>query len=294
MINDNYVKIGLAVPTVYLGKPELNANEILKCVESLNEASIIIFPELCITGYSMQDFVLNDELIKEEEKALKTIINNSSDNILIIGGHFIHQDLIYDVAYVIENKKVLGIVPKFNISSHLEYSENRTILSGDNLENLVYDVSILGQNTKFGQMLFKHELLTFGVEIGTDLELNNAPHNDLFSQAHIIFNLGANTFNVGKSDRIIKLIDNASYLGSGAYVYVSTSSSETSSDVIFTGLIAAYECGEKLLVEENISENEYVKYLDVDLSKIKFERRMKKGSLIKREYLSIPYCLRRF
>ena len=123
MINDNYVKIGLAVPRVYLGKPELNKNEILKCVKNLSEASVIIFPELCITGYSMKDFVLNDELIKAEENALKEIIDSSKDNVIILGGHFIHLDSVYDVAYVIQNKRILGIVPKLNISSHLEYAD---------------------------------------------------------------------------------------------------------------------------------------------------------------------------
>lgn len=295
MINNNYIKIGIASPIVHLGNPLKNANEIIEMANELKDASIICFPELSITGYSIGDLFLNYDIIEEEEKALELIINSSNNNVWIIGSFLQYEDKLYDVAYVIQNKKILGAVPKIHMQSNLENIENRVFSTGISFRDRIVEVTKCGQTFNFGLIMFDNDKCSFGIELSDDLYNIDAPHIKYYqSGAHIIFNLSASSFQVGKSYRRTSLCENTSFLGNGAYVYVSTSSSETSSDVIMSGHCLVSELGETLINHKNMPKSYYKKLVDIDLMKINYKRQqINHEETLKTGIFTVPYCLRR-
>lgn len=290
MINNNYLQVGCCVPICHLGKPEYNANEIIKLAYNLKEADIVIFPEMCITGYSLGDWVNNEELLEKSLTALNKIVNESNESVWLVGGPLRYDGSLYNVCFVIQNKKILGIVPKMNLADYKEFNETRNYKSGKKL-NKVETINLFGNDVLFGNIIFKHTLCSFGIEIGYDLWQNDAPHNSLYNEgAQVVFNLASSPYNVGKISRELMLCDNASFLSSGAYVFVSTGVTETTSDILMTGHVAACECGEVLLNHVGLNSEEYFDYIDIDLGKINHKRVNKKNT--KKGIFSVPYCLR--
>lgn len=295
MVNNNYLKVGCAIPICHLGKPIDNALEIIKCGKSLKDASIVLFPEMSLTGYNLGDWVVNSELLNNSLKALKMVVDESNESVWLVGGPYNLNGDLYNVCYVIQNKKILGIVPKMHLSNYREFNDGRSYKSGLEYLNKHINVNILGFIVPFGMLLFKNDIASFGVEICEDLWQNYAPHIDLYNEgANIIFNLSSSTFSVGKSRRRVALCENASFLGSGAYVYTSTGITETTSDVFMAGHMIATECGEVLLNHEALNDEEVCKYVDIDLTKIQTSKLVKNAyqSIHKVGIEVVPYCLR--
>lgn len=295
MVNNNYLKVGCAIPICHLGKPIDNALEIIKCGKSLKDASIVLFPEMSLTGYNLGDWVVNSELLNNTLKALKMVVDESNESVWLVGGPYNLNGDLYNVCYVIQNKKILGIVPKMHLSNYREFNDGRSYKSGLEYLNKHINVNILGFIVPFGMLLFKNDIVSFGVEICEDLWQNYAPHIDLYNEgANIIFNLSSSTFSVGKSRRRVALCENASFLGSGAYVYTSTGITETTSDVFMAGHMIATECGEILLNHEALNDEEVCKYVDIDLTKIQTSKLVKNAyqSIRKVGIEVVPYYLR--
>lgn len=274
-MNDNYLKVALAVPKVHLGKPLLNAEEILRLVEKDNDASIVCFPELTLTGYSIGDWFHNQELLTETELAIDIILAGSTKQVWIIGAPFSYQGSLYNVALVIQNKKILGIVPKMHLPEYREFFEKRIFCDGHPFTKNVINVTYHNQIVPFGEMLFKSNSCLFGVEICEDLWQINAPNELLYeSGAHIVFNLSSSSYNIDKGNRRKSICNNASYLGRGAYVYVSSSRTETSSDIVMCGHSLVSELGELIYSTSEFSDDEYIKFVDIDIEKINYQKRV--------------------
>lgn len=275
MFGNNYLKIALATPKVYLGKPLLNAKEILKINEDYKHASIVVYPELSITGYSIGDYIFNAELLKQALEALKIIKDASDNKVLIVGLPFEYAGAIYNTCAVIQNKKILGMIPKVNLPRTGEFNETRYFTSGNKIVNNPTVVKLFGENINFGSLLFKNyeHNVCFGVEICGDLWGQSNPHQALYQKgADIVFNISASTFYLGKDDIRRSLISTVSSKYSGAYLYVSSGPSDSTSDVTFSGHQIASVCGETILDDKTFSLDTKVNYVDVDLEYIRFAR----------------------
>ncbi len=274
-MNDNYLKIGVAVPKVYLGKPLLNALEIISLAKKKAEASIICFPELTLTGYSIGDWFHNQQLLNEVETSIDMLLKESSKQVWIVGAPFTYQSNLYNVAIVIQNKKILGIVPKMHLPEYREFYEKRIFSDGIPFLKKAVNINYHGQNTVFGETLFVSDECKFGVEICEDLWQINAPNELLYSAgAHVVFNLSSSTFHVNKSERRHSICNNASYLGRGSYVYVSSSVTETSSDVVMTGHSLVYELGDLLYNKDGFKDETYIDTVDIDIERINYNKRI--------------------
>lgn len=298
MKQNNYLKVALVVPKIKLGDPEANAHNIIKLASEAKKAPIVVFPELTVTGYSLGDWFFNQELLKQHTTALQTIVDQSNEQVWLIGSILEHQSNLYNVCYVIQNKKILGIVPKINLPTYQEFYESRIFTSGKCFYDHTEDVYICGQMVPMGNLLFVDDgqKVSFGIEICEDLWQNYAPHQALYqANATLAINLSSSPFHVNKDKRRLQLCNNASYLGKGVYLYVSTGISETSSDVVFSGHAIACELGETLLDEETLQDEEKIYFVDLDLEAIN-KRRLETRSPISIEdpkgIKRIPYCLR--
>jgi len=293
---NNYLRVATCIPQVFLGKPYDNVKEIIKQTKNLTDADIILFPELAVTGYSNGDWFMNQELINQSEGAVLELIAESNDQIWIVGTILSLDSKLFNVALVIQNKKILGAVPKMHLPSYREFFENRIFVDGLDYYLNNIEIEKYGQRFPFGEAIFSSNGVSFGIEICEDLWQNYAPHIDLYSEgAHVVFNLSTSTFQVMKKKRRELLCNNASYLGSGAYVYVSTGVSETSSDIIYSGHTIFSELGDNIFSYEALTLDSFSKTLDIDIEKIEYTRHTLNNRLVRHNkgIKKIPYCLRR-
>lgn len=275
MFNQNYLKVALATPKVHLGKPMANAEEILNVMNEINKAWIVAFPELSLTGYNLGDWVYNNELLNEAEDALCYLKEHSGKTAMIVGLPFRYAGRLYNCAAVLQNKHLLGLVPKVTLPSTKEFYETRFFSSGKSYFEKPLMIKLRGEDVPFGQILFVNDeyQVKFGVEICGDLWGQYHPYQKLYQNgAEMVFNLSASTFYVGKRKERKTLVDAASNLYKGAYLYTSAGPSDTTSDITFTGHELASICGETLLDEETLTLENVVNYVDVDLEYIRFAR----------------------
>ena len=178
----NYLKVALATPKVYLGNPQKNVQEITKIIKHYEKADIVVFPELSITGYSIGDWVFNKELLENAKKALQQLVNYSSSQVIIVGAPLEIVGAIYNCAVVIQNKKILGIVPKINLPDGGEFYEKRFFTSGMKFSQQTIFIHLFGEQVRFGSQIFYNCLtdIYFGVEICGDMFGQSNPHQYLY------------------------------------------------------------------------------------------------------------------
>ncbi len=276
--DQNFVKIAMITPKTILGKPEENAKEIIRVMKEDKYGAILVFPELAVTGYSLNDWFFNTELRIEHDRALKSIIDANEDHLIIIGGLLEWENNLYNVAYVINNHDIIGIVPKINLPAYREFKENRYFEDGSRWYSEAGYVNVLGQNVPIGSLLFSEntDRFNFGIEICEDLWVNHSPHLDLYANgAEIVFNLSASTFRNAKQDLRATLVNAAAIKGTGAYIYCSNGVLETSSDVLYTGHQIASVMGDVLYNSEHFEDDTIINYVDIDIEKIRYKRLQK-------------------
>ncbi len=275
MFSNNYLKIAISSPRVFLGRPMLNAEEAIKTASSCKDAAILCFPELSLTGYTIGDWIFNAELLNETRKALKYIVDNSDNQIIIVGLPYEVAGRLYNCAAVIQNKKVLGIIPKTNLPRTAEFYETRLFTSGIKFLKEPITINVFDQEVPFGGMVFVNEKhsVNFGVEICGDMWGQGNPHHLLYHNgADIVFNLSSSPYYLGKRHVRTTFVKDASQRYDGAYIYTSTGASETCSDLLLTAHHLIYNCGEKIVDEEYFDLNSIINKADIDLEAIRFTR----------------------
>lgn len=268
-----FYRISASVPKVQIANPSKNIEEIINIFkeETKKESSIVLFPELCITGYTAGDLFLNQNLLESQNKALKKLLEASIDivTIAIVGLVVSFEHRLYNCATVIQNGKILGIVPKSYLPNKNEFYEKRYFQSGLRLKQKT--LKLLNQEVPFGvDLLFSDENdITLGIEICEDLWSILPPSNQMaINGANMIFNLSASNELVGKSSYRQELVKTQSARLVCAYIYASSGVGESSSDTIFSGDALICEYGSILAKSERFSlENQTIR-ADVDLEKL--------------------------
>ncbi len=278
MLYNNYLKVALASPKVYLGKPLDNAKEIINILNDDTKATIIAFPELSLTGCNIGDLVYNNGFLDEVNKALEYVVNNSNEKVLIIGLPIDNSGKLYNCACIIQNKEILGLIPKTNLINTGVYNESRYFTSY-NIEEDSDVISILDQDVPFGSSIFQDSIndIAFGVEIGTDLTGIVNPHTMNFaSGAEFVFNISSFSYYMDNAKNLKNMVDSVSLKHKTAYLLVSSNSSTTSSDIVYNSYQIASINGNTLLNKSSFDFNNVINYVDIDLEYIKYQRRATK------------------
>lgn len=294
MYKHNFVKVGMVVPKIKLGDAYSNALEIVKIIEKDEQNAILVFPELTITGYSLGDWIFNRQIIEEANSALQYILDNNNQHLVILGSILELNGALYNVAYVIQGNKILGIVPKTNLVRTKEFNDPRYFTSGEEFIENMRIITVLGQDVPFGSMIFtsNDKNVSFGVEVCADA-WGVSPLNSLLYKngAEIVFNCSASTYNVGKDLQREILCSSASLRGKGAYIYTSTGVTETSSDVMYSGHRIASVLGKDIYNSESLDTYySSVKYCDIDLEKIKYNR-LTSGWMVDNNLFEVDFSL---
>ena len=289
--NEGFVRLETCSPKVFVGDPEANVKEMIKMINN-SDAQIVHFPELNLTGYTCADLFLNQDLLSRVEKAHQTLLNASSteikdDKLIVYGAPYFYNGSLYNCAFVMNNHKMLGIVPKKFIPNYKEFYEKRWFSS---YSKEAKRVPFLCSETTFGNnLLFTFKDLVIGVEICEDVWSVIPPSSyHALAGANLILNLSASNDLVGKADYRSNLIKQQSERTISAYSYASTGCGESTTDVVFGGHIMVYENGTKLAENDRFSLDSTSVVSDIDFGKINLER-IKNPTFNDSKNVSLPY-----
>jgi len=272
-----FYRVASAVNKTIVGNPAKNAEEIITLIKQAQskEVSVIVFPELTLTGYTASDLLMNQTLIASQNDALSYILKNieNINTIAIIGLAVFETDRLYNCAAVIQNGKVLGVVPKSYLPNKKEFYEKRQFTTGRDITRTTVD--LLDEEVPFGvDLLFTDKAdMTFGVEICEDLWAVTPPSNHMASNgANLLFNLSASNELIGKHEYREELVRTQSARCMAAYVYSSAGVGESTTDTVFGGHAIISEYGSTLAQNERFLLESNLITADVDLERLRWLR----------------------
>lgn len=285
-----FIKVAAMTPKIRVADPAYNAGEICKGLKEAyaRGAKIIVFPELCITGYTCGDLFLQELLLGQAREALAAVTDatEGNDALVFVGLPLEIGHKLYNVAAVLQNGEVLAFIPKRYIPSYAEFYEARHFMPG-NEEPEIYlyhgkEVPV-GTNILFAVDAVRG--LTVGCELCEDLWAPLSPGTrHALAGATVLVNLSASNETVGKDVYREMLVKSSSAKLIAGYIYASAGEGESTQDLVFGGHNLIAENGiilsqVKRFVGETI-------YADLDVNRILAERR-KKGTFGKEP--QIPY-----
>ncbi|MDD5871981.1 MAG: NAD(+) synthase [Clostridia bacterium] len=276
-MKDGYVRVEVVTPDIKVADCIFNTEQICRQIDKAYDAqvSVIVFPEMCITGYTCNDLFLQDTLLSDAQKSLASIAEHTKGRnmVTVVGLPFEYCNKLYNVAAVIKDGVILGLVPKKYIPNYNEFYERRQFTEGF---DKAVKVCIAGQQTYMGsRILFRcsdFEKLVIGVEICEDLWTPLPPSvSHAMNGATLIVNPSASNETVGKEDYRRSLVTGQSARLVCAYAYASSGDGESTQDIVFGGHDIIAENG-TLLAETSLFANNSVMN-DIDFDRINSERR---------------------
>lgn len=276
MYKNGFLKVASVTPKLKVGNPGYNMKEIINIIKDIN-SSITVFPELGVTAYTCNDLFFQESMLRDVVDEIEYLLNNNPyKGILVIGAPLEIDSVLYNCAFVIQEDKILGIVPKFYLPNTGEFYEKRWFQSGFDIVEKRKEVKYLNQVIPFGYIVFKtnDEEVSFGVEICEDMWAPFSPGNILsMNGAKMILNLSASNEVLGKREIRRRTILEHSRRNAGAYVYSSAGVNESTSETVFSGHNLIAQNSELIVETENFNQESEVIYGDIDFNKIDFSRR---------------------
>lgn len=239
-------------------------------------ATLVLFPELCLTGYTCADLFRQETLLESAHQALLKLADTTKHLNLhaVVGLPFPFNGRLYNCAAVLGEGRVLGLVPKQFLPTTGEYYEERWFTSAAGLETT--EIGLGAMPVPFGtKLLFAdlHQGCTFGVEICEDLWAVKPPSGDLcLAGANLILNPSASNELLGKAAYRRDLVRQQSARCLCAYAYASAGPGESSTDVVFSGHCLVAENGNLLAESERFSFGSQLVCADIDLQRLQHER----------------------
>ncbi|MGE7369755.1 NAD(+) synthase [Neorhizobium sp. NPDC001467] len=274
-----FVRVATATPACEIGDPAFNANAVLALAQQGHDqgVALMVFPELGISGYSIDDLLGQAALLDAVETALITLVDASRDLIpvLLVGAPLRHRGRLYNCAIVVHAGKILGVVPKTHLPNYREFYEKRWFASGRTVRG--QEIAVAGQVVPFGiDLLFEDSRIAdfvFHVEICEDVWVP-APPSDFgaLAGATILTNLSASNITVGKADLRKQLCANQSSRNFAAYLYSAAGPGESTTDLAWDGQACVYELGNLLAETERFPDGSQMCVADIDIERIALER----------------------
>ena len=276
-MKDGFIKVAAATPKIKVADPAYNTEEILKIIDETekNGASVLVFSELTISGYTCGDLFLQQPLLTECKNQLLRIVKATTDKdmLVVVGCPIIVNQKLYNCAVVINRGEILGIVPKTHLPNYSEFYELRHFTSGEGLDEMV----MIGDEyiTVCANQVFTCENipeLVIACEICEDLWVPLPPSTyHAMAGATVICNPSASVETTTKESYRRSLVSNQSARLLAAYIYADAGEGESTQDIVYSGHHLICENG-SVLAEAKRFTNEIV-YADIDVQKLAAERR---------------------
>ena len=296
-MKDGFIKVAAATPEIRLADCKFNGEQIVRAIEAAQAqgAKVLVFPELCLTGYTCGDLFLQDLLLRAAEEALQSVMKQTADKdiLCLVGLPLRRESRLYNCAAVFCRGELLGVVPKRNIPNYSEFYELRHFSpAGDGIEW----ITLAGQEVPFGQNLLFccRELPEFvvAVEICEDLWVPQSPSiRHAAAGATILANLSASDETIGKSDYRRMLVEAQSAKLVCGYLYADAGEGESTTDLVFSGHNLIGENG-AILAESALFQNGIL-YSEIDVQRLMSERRRMNTypAVPAEEYLRVAFSM---
>ena len=276
-MKDGFLRVAAATPEIKVADPVYNGNEILKLMEEGKKkgAKIMVFPELCLTGYTCGDLFLQDTLLENARNELRRLeeVSKGMDMLVFVGLPFEKGGKLYNVAAAVQNGQVLAFITKMNIPNYAEFYELRHFNPGPAVPETVLWGN---REVPFGSNILLEcgeipELIVAG-EICEDVWVMDPPSiSHAKAGATVIINCSASDETTGKHLYRNSLISGQSARLVCGYVYANAGEGESTQDLVFGGHNMIAENG-TVLASSRRFENSVI-YGDLDLQRIRNERR---------------------
>ena len=276
-MKNGFVKVAAATPDIRVADVEFNTQNIINAMEEAqkNGAKILVFPELCVTGYTCSDLFDHSVLLKASRKALLEIAENTNDKdmLVFVGAPLEVNGKLYNVAAAMNQGEIIGFTTKTFLPNYGEFYEMRQFTPGP---QTVREITFEGKKIPFGpQILFQAEgmeELVVAAEICEDVWSPIPPSiQAALEGATVIVNCSASDETIGKDTYRRALISGQSARLISGYIYANAGEGESTTDLVFGGHNIIAENG-TVLKESSRYVNEII-YSELDLQRITGERR---------------------
>ena len=276
-MKNGFVKVAAATPDIRVADVEFNTQNIINAMEEAqkNGAKILVFPELCVTGYTCSDLFDHSVLLKASRKALLEIAENTNDKdmLVFVGAPLEVNGKLYNVAAAMNQGEIIGFTTKTFLPNYGEFYEMRQFTPGP---QTVREITFEGKKIPFGpQILFQAEgmeELVVAAEICEDVWSPVPPSiQAALEGATVIVNCSASDETIGKDTYRRALISGQSARLISGYIYANAGEGESTTDLVFGGHNIIAENG-TVLKESSRYVNEII-YSEIDLQRITGERR---------------------
>ncbi len=283
LYSHGFARVAACTLPIRMVQPLANAETVLaqarECAEA--GASLAVFPELTLTGYSIEDLLMQDTVLSAVEDALAWLVPQTEGLgcIVVVGAPLVSLNRIYNCAVVIHRGRVLGVVPKSYLPTYREFYERRQIGPGDDVTG---EIRIAGEDVPFGSdLLFAAEDVpgfVLNVEICEDMWVPIPPSAEAaLAGATVIANLSGSPITVAKAEeRKLLCASGSSRLITG-YVYSAAGEGESSTDLSWDGQTLIYDTGTLLAESERFPSGPRASIADIDLGTI-VQNRLRMGT----------------
>ena len=273
-----FVRVAACTHHTVLADPAANAESVVRLARACHDdgVAVAVFPELTLSGYSIEDILLQDTLLDAVEDALLDIVAASADllPVLVVGAPLRYLHRIYNTAVVIHRGAVLGVAPKSYLPTYREFYERRQVAAGDDVRGTI---RIAGAEVPFGpDLLFSAADmagLVLHVEICEDMFVPVPPSAQAaLAGATVLANLSGSPITIGRAEDRKLLARSASARCLAAYIYAAAGQGESTTDLAWDGQTMIYENGRLLAESERFPAEEQRSVADVDLDLLRAER----------------------
>ena len=275
-----FVRVAACTHRTVLADPAANTESVLRIARECHDegVAIAVFPELTLSGYSLEDILMQDTLLDAVEAAVADVITGSADllPVLVVGAPLRHLHRIYNTAVVIHRGVILGVAVKSYLPTYREFYERRQIAPGDDMAGMIR-LSGVDTEVPFGPDLLFDALdvpgLVLHVEICEDMFVPIPPSAQAaLAGATVLANLSGSPITIGRAEDRKVLARSASARCLAAYVYSAAGEGESTTDLAWDGQTMIYENGALLAESERFGTGDRRCVADVDLDLLRAER----------------------
>ncbi len=276
-----FVRVAAATPVVHTADPAANADEHVALIQRAADegCDLIVFPELSLSAYAIDDLLMQGALLDEVERQLMRLAEATAGAglIAVVGAPLRRDDRLYNCGVVLGNGRILGVTPKTYLPNYREYYEKRWFSAGGDVSSEDGDLTVAGEPVPFGvDLLFEaanRPGFVFAVEICEDYWAPLPPSTrQAMSGARILLNLSASNIVIGKADERALLCASQSARAMAAYVFAASGWGESTTDLAWDGQATIHELGACLASGERFALDSHLTVADVDVERIGLDR----------------------
>ncbi|HBR88141.1 MAG TPA: NAD(+) synthase, partial [Microbacterium sp.] len=274
-----FARVAACTVPVAIADPATNAEAILDAARACHDdhTAVAVFPELGLTGYAIDDLVLQDAVLDAVDSAIEHLAAETADllPVLVVGAPLRHRNRLYNCAVVIHRGRVLGVAPKSFLPTYREFYERRWYAPGDDQAGGV--IRVAGADVPFGpDLLFRARDvpdLVVHAEVCEDVWVPIPPSSRAaLAGATVMVNLSGSPITIARAEDRHELCRSQSLRCLGAYVYAAAGAGESTNDVSWDGQTMIYEAGNLLAETERFPDGPRRSVADIDLDRLRQDR----------------------